>query len=90
MAADLRTAQHLLIAIGEPLTALRASLACLGADSACTGVKTRAMKHEVRAGGTDLRAIKQLPDVAGFGMLSAHFQTMICCLDADVVAFSAA
>jgi len=81
--------KHLLIALGHPLAIVGALLADLGAGSTCQLVKRTAPRHEIGAGGADLRAIQQHADMRLIGMLATKAQTVCDGLQADDVAFSA-
>jgi len=76
---------HLFI-IGYPLATLGAHLANLGADRAQASVKLRTPQHEVRARLANLRAAKKQPDMGGFDVSAAHFQTMLNCLQTHAAA----
>jgi hypothetical protein len=84
-AAGVSTLLHQLI-IAEAAAVLLARATDLRAHRTGSGVELRPAKHEAGAAATDLGAIIQQLNVAGFSMLSPHLEAMLGRLHADRVA----
>jgi hypothetical protein len=52
-------------------------------------VQVRHSQHEIGADGADLCAISHHADMRRFRVLAAHLQTVLDCLQADLVTFGA-
>jgi hypothetical protein len=87
--ADIGALLHGCIAPSQSRAVFGALRAHFGADTANLPVKMRRPYQKVCAGRADLRTVEQKANMWGFGVLSAHFQTVGSGLGTDAMAVQA-